>query len=320
MATPTWLVELARDNPALLGALLGAPVGAGTGALSSEEGAEGRGALGGGALGAGLGAIGGTVGSKGIQSAEAVRNILQPSPLKAAILGATALGVAGGRYGKSELPDWVKQRLAEAKVEKEAESPMENKTMKSPAAIIAAHHREQEMKENREAGETPAVEKKEEAALTEVEKKTAMARIAAFDYGMDVWLAEHGIEKVAFAGAVKEAGLLPLNSPSVEPVENLAIDAMIWLGELTKEAVSATDMLTSGIGNRVGQDAMGALGLPGAKPQGVLAKATGGILQGGGIPGAIYNQPIPKPAPGAIAARVNESRGPGNPAYVPPSR
>ena len=193
MATPLWLIAMAKENPALLGALLGAPVGAGTGALISDEGERGKGAIGGTALGGGLGALGGSIGSKGVQVAEAARGILQPTPLKATILGGSMAGLMGGHYAKSELAPWIKARLAEEAVAKANSNP------------------------------------KEAAAPMEPNQTEEMAKLAAFEFGMDAWLKEQGIEKPAFAQAVKQAGLLDVENP-----EQLAEKSRTWLQKVAQ--------------------------------------------------------------------------------------
>ena len=224
MATPLWLIAMAKENPALLGALLGAPVGAGTGALISDEGERGKGAIGGTALGGALGAVGGSIGSKGVQMAEAAHGILRPTPLKAAIVGSSMAGLMGGRYAKSELAPWIKARLAEESTEKanQKEAAMASAPVPAAFAHEAKESPKKEKKEQHEAGETPAVEKIEEAKL------------AAFEFGMEAWLKEQGVEKPAFAQAIKQAGLLDVEGP-----EQLAEKSRTWLQKVAERAETA---------------------------------------------------------------------------------
>jgi len=180
------LKELAEKYPAVLGALIGAPVGGAVGGFSSDPGQEGRGVLGGATLGAGLGAVGGG-------SLDAIRratNELRPSSLTAIGMGAAGGGLLAGRLAKSSIEPWIKERILESKKE--------------------ASDMSQEAK-----GQT-----KEELEKQAQMEKVATDRVNAFDFGMEYFLTEKGIEKTAFAKA------LGLDSP-----DKLAPATIQWLNQ-----------------------------------------------------------------------------------------
>jgi hypothetical protein len=187
------LKELAEKYPAVLGALIGAPVGGAVGGFSSDPGEEGRGALGGAALGAGLGAVGGGMSS----AVRKATNELTPGPLTAVGLGAAGGGLLAGRYAKSSIAPWIKERLLEQKESKKEASDMSQQ--------VAEQAKE-------------ALEKQAEL------EKVAADRVNAFDFGMEYFLAEKGIEKAAFA---KQLGL--------EDPELLAPAMIQWLNKQLEE-------------------------------------------------------------------------------------
>ena len=221
------LTDLAKNHPAIFGALVGVPIGTGVGTLASEEGNRTHGAIGGGAVGAGVGAIGGMSGRK----AQELYEMLNPTAVKAVTGGAILGGVMGGRWGKSQVAPWVKERMKEMDSEKEG------------AAMESAMHEKhesaaQEKSEHLSKKGKPPMEKKDKdcpgaKCASEEQMKEAATRVAAFDFGMDVWCKEHNVDKEAFAGAVKTAGLLP----NVNSADDMALEALICLQAQANEPV-----------------------------------------------------------------------------------
>lgn len=192
---PTLLEELATKYPAVLGALIGAPTGAAVGGFSSDEGEEGRGAVGGALLGAGIGGVAGSMSNKANQ----IREILTPTMPGAVGIGGALGGVIGGRYAKAQLAPWIKERLLASGLKD-----------KPPAA----HKEASDMSQN-----TQNKEALEKAAMD----KEAADRVSAFDFGMEYFLSEHGIDKAAFAKKLE-----------VEPNE-LAPATIAWLTKQLEE-------------------------------------------------------------------------------------
>jgi hypothetical protein len=242
-----WLRHLAETNPALIASLVGAGTGGLVGGFSSDEGEETRGAAGGALLGGALGAGGGLLADK----SRAVAELLTPTKTKALVVGGSLGGALGGRYAKSTLAPWIKERLMEANINTRSEkrnnkeaSVMEIKQAapglysaggvphrsigkkitdavsgaagkaKEKATEYAGKAKDEVVKQVKKpevaaglgaaagGGATYAAMKKKddekEASFQDAQ------RVAAFDFGMEVFLKEKGIDKEAFA---KEVGL-----------------------------------------------------------------------------------------------------------------
>lgn len=215
MPNPSQIAEFAAKHPTLLAALAGGATGAGVGAATSDEGEELRGAVGGGALGAGFGALGGTVADK-VRSAIVA---MTPSQQKALIAGGVTAGGIAGYHGRAALPAWVKRRLM---------------TQSDVSGRLAAGEDETSMGLNEKGAQDMSDANKNTSATdardnltkqAEMEKESA-ERLAAFDFGMDLFCAEGGLEKAALAKAY-----------GIEDVTELAPRATLWLNnEAAQEA------------------------------------------------------------------------------------
>lgn len=166
------LAELAEKYPSILGALVGAPTGATIGGFSSDEGEESRGAVGGALLGGALGAGVGSMSNK----ANRIREILTPTMPQAVGIGGALGGVIGGRYAKAQLAPWIKERLLSSGI-------------KDKPHVV--HKEASDMSQN-------TIQNKEALEKVAMEKEAA-ERVNAFDFGMEYFLSENGIDKTAFA-------------------------------------------------------------------------------------------------------------------------
>jgi hypothetical protein len=166
------LAALLKSKPWLIGTLTGAAVGAPVGLFKSDEGEGTSGALGGALAGAGIGTAAG-------MGVDAIRRLLGTTGMGMAVGGAAGLG--GGILGASKLSPWIRKRLMnQAEVEPEMEMPKEA---------------------NMDEAEDQVVEGDEQTKQAELEK-VAVARINSFDYGLELFCHENGINKQALAEAV----------------------------------------------------------------------------------------------------------------------
>ena len=165
------LKDLIMKYPVLSSALMGASTGAPLGAALSEEGVTGRGAVQGALLGAGAGALGGPVLHK--------FHSIMPGPEKTLALGALTSGALGGAVGQRHLSPWVMEHL-KALAEAEAEDVVDRKRRRRG-----------------EPKEASVMDLKKEAEM----EKEAVIRTSAFDFGMEAYLTDLGMEKEAFAKA-----------------------------------------------------------------------------------------------------------------------
>lgn len=186
---------LISTHPEIAASLIGGLSGGVVGAMHSDEGEKAKGAIGGALLGAGGGALAGTVG-KNIQSLMAA---LTPTPEKALIAGGVAGGGLAGYYGKSHLPSWVKNRLD---------------TQGDLSGQIAANEDREELGLNKGANMLTPEELTKQAEL----EKTAAKKVAAFDFGMDLYCSENNFDKEALARA-----------HGIEDVAELAPRTIVWL-------------------------------------------------------------------------------------------
>lgn len=175
----TSLADLVKERPWLLGALIGGGIGAPVGMLRSDEGEEARGAAAGALGGAGLGALGGL-------GADTLGKLLS-SQKSQMVLGGLA-GVGGGMLGASRLAPWVKKRLMR---QAETEPPMER-----PKEAAMGNETEKAAKE---AAKDMANEARAELEKAAAMEKDALAHVRAFDFGIDLFCQENGINKQAFA-------------------------------------------------------------------------------------------------------------------------
>jgi hypothetical protein len=173
------LTELARKKPWLVGALAGGALGAPIGLMRSDEGEEMRGALAGGLTGAGVGALGG-MGAKKLQD---VIDAIATRGQQIAAAGGVG-GLVGGAVGASKMAPWVKKRLMRQ-------------------AGGEPEMAEEENKEAQMANETEKVVKdltKDMPAEKQAEQeKVASDRVNSFDFGIDLFCQENGLNKQAFA-------------------------------------------------------------------------------------------------------------------------
>jgi len=191
MPSAQQVAELIAKYPALSSALIGTAVGAPTGAAFSAEGAESRGALQGALLGAGLGAAGGP-------TAHLLRQLL-PSPEKALAVGGVAGGGLGGILGQRNLSPWVMEHLktlAEADAEEVAAKKLKRRSQLGVEPKIT---------DGKEASDMSVKTKANQVITKEAEmEKEGELRTLSFEFGMNVFLREKGIDKTAFS---KAAGL-----------------------------------------------------------------------------------------------------------------
>jgi len=194
------LTELARKKPWLVGALAGGAIGAPIGLVRSEEGEELRGALTGGLAGAGVGALGG-MGARKLQDViDAIAGSRGGQIATAGGLG----GLVGGGIGAAKMAPWIKKRLMrqaggepEMMEEENKEAQMANEPEMKTLAQIKAE---------KQGAQQPA-QQPEQEKQAELEK-VAADRISAFDFGIDLFCNENGLNKQAFAetlGFEKEA-------------------------------------------------------------------------------------------------------------------
>lgn len=194
------LKDMLARSPGLMSALMGAGVGAATGAAFSDPGESGRGALQGALLG---GVTGGVGGGMTHRLTKAV-----PSPEAAAASSALLSGTFGGYLGRRKTSPWVLEHLRSI-VGNDKEASVDNTQINNLDPHLAASAKE-------------GIEKK--AAL----EKEAADRTLAFDFGMEYFLKEKGVDKNEFA---KKAGL--------EDGNKLAEATIAWASEQTQEQPAA---------------------------------------------------------------------------------
>lgn len=161
-----WRAFLAK-NPKVTSALMGSTLGGAVGGVLSDPGAEGRGVAQGALLGGIAGGLGGT--ASHFMADRAAKMV--PSAEGALAAGAVAGGTLGGYLGKRQISPWVVQHLRQqGHGEKEA-------SVSQP---------------------------------TELEKKAAMEKDAeitnAFDFGMNLFLKEQGIDRAELIKKANQAG------------------------------------------------------------------------------------------------------------------
>lgn len=180
------LLQLLAEHPTYTVPALGAGIGGATGAIFSDEGAAGRGALQGALMGAGLGA-GGALTARGIQA-------MMPSPEHALLVGTAGGGLLGGMMGQRRLSPWGMRRLELDRAE--AERREEAKAL----AGELAKTKEASMSDTQTPIQTirDGLNKQASAQAEETE------RVAAFDFGVDVFCKKAGISKAELA---KQAGV-----------------------------------------------------------------------------------------------------------------
>ncbi len=181
--------DLLLKYPKLSSTLIGAGVGGPVGYAFSDYGEEPRGSLQGAILGGVSGLAGGAIG----RAAQAAT----PTPAGALVLGGTLGGSAGGMLGRRQLSPWMLEQIKANMQDKE---------------------------KSKEASVNIREEIQKEAELV----KEADEQTLAFDFGMEVFLKEAGMDKAEVA---KLAGL---QSP-----DKLAGASIQWLSERIKEAPKA---------------------------------------------------------------------------------
>ncbi len=199
------LLQLLSEHPTVAVPALGAGIGGTTGAIFSDEGAAGRGAIQGALMGAGLGA-GGALTGRAIQA-------MMPTPEHALLLGTAGGGLLGGLMGQRRLSPWGLRRL-----ELDRQEADRREAAKAIADQLNA-------KEASMSDKTTPIQQIRDGLNKQASLQTEEdERVAAFDFGVDVYCRNAGISKAELA---KQAGV---------PEDKLTEGLIEWLSSQTEAA------------------------------------------------------------------------------------
>lgn len=203
------LLQLLSEHPMAAVPALGAGIGGATGAIFSDEGASGRGALQGALQGALLG-TGGALTGRALHS-------VMPTPEHAMLAGSTAGGLLGGLFGQRRLSPWGMRRLELDRAEadkREAARAFADELAKTKEAAMAE--------------QTPIQQIRDSLTKQAAAHDNTPERLAAFDFGVDVYCQKTGLSKAELA---KKAGVAE---------DKLSEGLVAWLNQQTEEALQAS--------------------------------------------------------------------------------